>query len=177
MLPFYRKLCAINGTLSTFCGLLIKADTHITLYYRLAQLRLGIPGSLCRYGIARATRVVSHTHLPIACIPVGCIVDRERGTAVTILIGRAYGRPTRRSLRSKQETSTIGNICRTRRIYVSSGGVIFVTPTSRVENSARGTQFEIVAVRCACCNSSKRSQNANDTDDCDQTLKATPHKC
>ena len=30
MLPFYRKLCTNNGTLSAFCGLLIKADTHIS---------------------------------------------------------------------------------------------------------------------------------------------------
>ena len=28
MLPFYRKWCTISGTLSTFCGQLIKADTH-----------------------------------------------------------------------------------------------------------------------------------------------------
>ena len=28
MLPFYRRPSTINGTLSIFCGLLIKADTH-----------------------------------------------------------------------------------------------------------------------------------------------------
>ena len=68
MLPFYRKWCTISGTLSTFCGQLIKADTHKRKFAlpptlgNTAQMRLRIASSqalhpsFCPFGAKAQSR-------------------------------------------------------------------------------------------------------------------------